>query len=147
MELSYKLRELGSAFEALSKATAPHIGLNKTDMQALDLVVRTGGLTAGQLAERLCVTTAAMTAVLDRLERSHLAIRVEDSEDRRRVVVRPTARARRGCGLLVSFQSDLFAILARYSESELAALEDFMDAVALGMSKRTAELREGRESL
>lgn len=142
LRLSNKLRELGTSFEALSKATAPHIGLNKTDMQALDLVVRNEGLTAGQLAERLCITTAAMTAVLDRLERSHLAVRSEDVEDRRRVVVHPTNRARRGCELLTELQADLFAILARYTDDQLSAVESFMDDIALGMSKRTAQLRE-----
>jgi DNA-binding MarR family transcriptional regulator len=142
LELSYKLRDLGTSLEALRNAAAPHLGLNRTDLRALDLIVRAEGLTAGQLAERLGVTTGAITAVLDRLEHSGHALRRADAEDRRRVMVWPTERARReGDTLFVGLRAELFKILSSYSEHELTVLEEFLEQASRTMAERAAELR------
>jgi DNA-binding MarR family transcriptional regulator len=47
-------------------------------------------MTAGRLAELSGLTTAAVTSVLDRLERAGYARRVRDQEDRRQVIVEVT---------------------------------------------------------
>src|SRR5262249_40439618 len=79
------LRELAASLDALTNAASPHAGLNRTDMRALDIINMQQGLTAGQLAGRLKLTTGAITGVLDRLERGGHARRTHDKEDRRRV--------------------------------------------------------------
>ena len=56
--------------------------------KCLDLAVRAGEpLTAGQLAELSGLTTGAVTAVIDRLERAGYARRVRSKTDRRRVFI------------------------------------------------------------
>ncbi|WP_308285636.1 MarR family winged helix-turn-helix transcriptional regulator [Actinoplanes hulinensis] len=50
--------------------------------------------TPAQLAEAANVTRAAMTSRLDRLEEAGLITRQVDGSDRRRVLVRPTAKGR-----------------------------------------------------
>lgn len=50
--------------------------------------------TPAQLAEIISVTRAAMTSRLDRLARAELITREVEPQDRRRVVVRPTAAGR-----------------------------------------------------
>lgn len=50
--------------------------------------------TPAQLAEAAGVTRAAMTSRLDRLDEAGLITRQMDATDRRRVIVRPTARGR-----------------------------------------------------
>ncbi|WP_306208303.1 MarR family winged helix-turn-helix transcriptional regulator [Actinoplanes sp. RD1] len=50
--------------------------------------------TPAQLAEAAKVTRAAMTARLDRLARAELITREVEPQDRRRVIVRPTAAGR-----------------------------------------------------
>ncbi|WP_231571035.1 MarR family winged helix-turn-helix transcriptional regulator [Gordoniibacillus kamchatkensis] len=44
-------------------------------------------MTAGQLAQRLNLTTGAVTNVIDRLEKQHFAKREPDPKDRRKVIV------------------------------------------------------------
>ncbi len=56
-----------SAFDALA---AEKLGLSLTDLRCLDLVQATGGMTAGELATSSGLTTGAVTAVIDRLERA-----------------------------------------------------------------------------
>ena len=53
-----------------------------------------GRLTAGELARLAGLTTGAVTAVLDRLEKKGFVRRSHDAEDRRRILVEVTDRAR-----------------------------------------------------
>jgi len=54
----------------------------------MDHLHEAGELTPGQLAERLCLTSGAVTALLDRLERLGWAKREPHPHDRRSVIVR-----------------------------------------------------------
>ncbi len=86
-----ELRLLGEA-NATQTAQFQHtaasfFGLSVTDMRALSIVLRDGPQTAGQLAQKLSVTSGAVTGVIDRLSSLGLARRTSDDRDRRRVVV------------------------------------------------------------
>ena len=85
-----------------------------------------GPLTAGRLAELTGLTTAAITTVLDRLERAGYARRVHDAADRRRVIVEltPELRARTETiwGPIALEAREAFA---RMSREELAGARKF----------------------
>ena len=70
----------GQAFRAyqlsndnFDQAIADHLGMNRTDMRCIDLIDQAGGMTAGELARAAGLTTGAVTAVVDRLERAGMA--------------------------------------------------------------------------
>ena len=77
------------AFDALA---AERLGISPTDLRCLDIVQGRGGVTAGELATASGLSTGAVTAVVDRLERAGLARRVRDESDRRKVNVEVTDR-------------------------------------------------------
>jgi DNA-binding MarR family transcriptional regulator len=137
------LRELSASLDALTNAASPQAGLNRTDVRALDIINLRQGLTAGQLAARLKLTTGAITGVLDRLERAGHARRIHDQGDRRRVVVQPTAEARRH-GSLVFRQlgSDLDRLLDQHSPKEREILDGFLRSVIAIISERVDSLSE-----
>ena len=58
----------------------------------LDILVREGESRMTDLARLLNVTTAAMTGIVERLVRDGYIVRTSDSEDRRIIKVRPTAK-------------------------------------------------------
>src|ERR687898_463820 len=58
------------AFDALAAA---RLGISPSDLRCLDLVQASGGMTAGELAIASGLTTGAVTAVIDRLERRFTA--------------------------------------------------------------------------
>lgn len=62
--------------------------------RALDATAESGPLTVGQLGRALGLSSAAVTGLVDRLERGGLVERARDEADRRKVRVRPTPRAR-----------------------------------------------------
>jgi DNA-binding MarR family transcriptional regulator len=68
------------------------LGLNRTDMLCLDIVSRSGRVTAGELAREANLTSGGVTAVVDRLERAGYLRRVRDDEDRRRVWLETTPK-------------------------------------------------------
>jgi DNA-binding MarR family transcriptional regulator len=93
-ELVDEVRRSQLATDRFDQAVADAAGLNRTDMRCLDVIEREGSVTAGRLADATGLTTGAITAVLDRLERAGHARRVRDPYDRRRVLVELTPAAR-----------------------------------------------------
>jgi DNA-binding MarR family transcriptional regulator len=122
-----EVRRSQSATDRFDQAVADALGLNRTDMRCLDVLQREGAVTAGRLAEETGLTTGAMTAALDRLERSGFARRRRDEADRRRVLVELTPKAGQVAG---NFFGDHIAeaerLYGRYTEAELELLLGFV---------------------
>ena len=138
------LRELAASLDALTNAASPHAGLNRTDIRALDIINMQEGLTAGQLAARLKLTTGAITGVLDRLERAGHARRTHDQDDRRRVMVQPTAEARQyGSVVFGELGRELDTLLSRYSRRERELIDNFLRSINDIVAQRADELSDG----
>lgn len=86
-QLQY-LGQMASTEAALfHQKAAEYYGLGVTDMKTLSTLLQEGSMTAGQLADRLSLTTGAITSLVDRLEQRKLVKRERDPEDRRKVIV------------------------------------------------------------
>ncbi|HEX9282372.1 MAG TPA: MarR family transcriptional regulator [Gemmatimonadales bacterium] len=127
-------------------ALATRLGLNPTDHKCVDLLLRTGPLSAGELAERTGLTTGAITGVVDRLERARWVRRGRDAKDRRRVIIEPLDDpkiARRVSRLFEPLVEAFASLTAGYSDHDLGVILDFMrrSRVMLeGVSKRLRHL-------
>src|SRR2546421_2543761 len=119
------LRDNGSRGMLLHQAVAERYGLNPTDLKCLDLARSEEGLTAGRLAGITGMSTSAITAVLDRMERGGFLERVRDPRDRRRVIVRPGTRAAEGTERMAPLQEATKSLLDKYSEDQLRLLLEF----------------------
>jgi len=62
-------------------------GISLSDLNALNIMIRMGDVTPGQLSKELGLTTGATTRLIDRLEREGLALRLPNENDRRKVTV------------------------------------------------------------
>ncbi|WP_194943830.1 MarR family winged helix-turn-helix transcriptional regulator [Glutamicibacter halophytocola] len=65
------------------------LNLNDTDLRTLNLIRCLSAPSPGELAKELGVSSAGITAVLDRLEARHVIQRQQHATDRRRTVVHP----------------------------------------------------------
>lgn len=116
------------AADALDDAVAERFGINRTDLRHLDLLLD-GPLSAGQLSERSGLSPAAMTTLIDRLERKGYVRRVRDGADRRRVFVELTDLARKFAWEAYGpVAQDTREVLRAYSDDQLAAMRDFLSA-------------------
>lgn len=109
-------------------AIADRLNLSLTDLVAGEIVSRTGAITAGELAELSGLTTGAITGVVDRLEKGGFLRRVNDPNDRRRVMLEPISQrfdklAGDPYEALEKRFNDLYA---EYSDAELALLLEFL---------------------
>ncbi|MDG4765495.1 MarR family transcriptional regulator [Solwaraspora sp. WMMD406] len=119
--------QVGHAFAGLH-------GLHATDLQALIAVMdaeNTGTpITPGGLAVQLSLTSSSVTALVDRLERAGHLRRDRDPDDRRKVRLR---YAEPGARLATEFFAPLGrrtdAVMAQFSDAELATIRRFLDAI------------------
>ena len=92
-ELAGEIRASQRATDVVDERFCQLLGINRTDARCLDILEQDGSMSAGALAQESRLTTGAITAVIDRLERAGYARRVPDPADRRRVLVEATAKA------------------------------------------------------
>lgn len=142
------MRELGDevragqvAVDLLDDAACRAMGINRTDGRCMDIIDREGPVPAGRLAEASGLTTAAVTAVIDRLAKAGYARRLDDPNDRRRVLVELTPLARERAGVIWGPLAELHAALDRYSVEELTLLRDFARMGRQYNEQRAAEVR------
>jgi DNA-binding MarR family transcriptional regulator len=86
------LRRLILAGEHYRQTVAEAIGLGTTESQTLSYLAVHGSSGQSELARDLGLTSSALTALVDRLERQGVAERVRHPRDRRRTIVRVTER-------------------------------------------------------
>ena len=101
--------------------------LSRTDMRCLDILGRTGPMTAGQLADEGRLSTGAVTFLLDRLESAGMVTRRRDTDDRRRVWVElvPAAQ-KRLAHAQQPIVEEMKQVTQRFKAEELAIVRDFM---------------------
>ena len=121
------LRKVSAQSVLLSDTVAARVGLNSTDLECLDLLSLAGATTAGRLAAHTGLTTGAMTAVIDRLERAGFARRRRDVKDRRRVLVEALPRAvGRIQPLYEPFAAQLAKMHEMYDDRQLAVVVEYL---------------------
>ncbi|HSS31924.1 MAG TPA: MarR family transcriptional regulator [Solirubrobacterales bacterium] len=115
-----------SAFENLA---AERLGVSRTDLHCLNAIENGGGLTAGELAAAVGLTSGAVTGVVDRLERAGFARRVPDPTDRRRVKVEVTSRFyERAEPIWGPLRADWEASLgSHFTAAELTRITEFLE--------------------
>ena len=131
-----------SAFDALA---AERLGISPTDLRCLDIIQGRAGLTAGELASASGLTTGAVTAVIDRLERAGLARRAPDQSDRRKVLVEVTDRHYQEAGgiwgpLMAEWQR---VLTSRFTAADLATITEFLDASTEIGARHAESIRGG----
>lgn len=143
------VRANADRIDQVDQLAAARFGLNPTDSRALELVSRTGPLTAKSLARALGMTTGGVTTVIDRLERAGYARRRDDPNDRRQVYVEAT-------DLTKQVEEEMFGELMRddarlvrsYNQRDLAVIKDFLERAGAQLEAHIARMlktrRQGR---
>lgn len=134
--------------DGLEHAMCRHLKINETDFQALQHLMLNDPLTPSELAGRLHISTAATTAVIDRMsDRGHV-LRSPHPSDRRSILVypSPTAVADTIAALRPLFTEAEHSInllnpdeqqaVVTYLENILAAMNSHVDTLQLSTAKK-----------
>jgi DNA-binding MarR family transcriptional regulator len=141
-EAGYAMQAYQRSTQAFDDAVGRALGVNPTDLRALDWLVD-GPKSAGQLSVGTGLSTAATTDLIDRLSQKGFVRRVPDPVDRRRVLVEMTeegsTRVGRYYGPLVEEGSEL---LADVNDDQLASMRDWLVAARRLTDRHRQRLEE-----
>lgn len=119
-------------------AVAESLGLHATDLRALRLLAEKP-MTAGALGEGLRLTGAAITALIDRLEKACYVSRDRDAVDRRKVTIHLRAeRLREIDEAYGGIQARMSKLLSTYSEEEFSVIADYLERTTQALADATA---------
>ncbi|WP_067813617.1 MarR family winged helix-turn-helix transcriptional regulator [Nocardia inohanensis] len=131
VELRKALEFYHGTLEDVSRELIRLLGVNETDRRALEIVLLGDdkSTTPGMLAERLGLTAAGATVMLNRLEKQGYITRSLHPGDRRRVIVVATDLAARRVHELISSLLDEGAkmMLTWYDPAELELIAGFLN--------------------
>jgi DNA-binding MarR family transcriptional regulator len=134
-------REFSFSTVLFHHAVGDCLGVHVTDTEALALIVYRGVSTPAELASHTGLSSGAVTAMLDRLERHKLIDRRRNPEDRRStlVVLAPGAQDRLEA-LFGPLRRAAELVVSTYSDADLDILAGFFE-------KLTTLLTEHRKKL
>lgn len=133
---------LGASFFRVAAARGE---LTDTDMQVIDILESTEKATAGQLADRMGLSTGTCTGILNRLEKAGHIHRERDPNDGRRVIVRltPAPGGRHEIDPpFASLEKAWGEMTARYDEEQRAFLLEFLQRSNTLARQEIARMRE-----
>ncbi|HEX5877289.1 MAG TPA: MarR family transcriptional regulator [Actinomycetota bacterium] len=145
-ELLERLALAGRASSAATvmfhTAVAARQGLSATEEKALDLLERSGPLTAGELARRSGLAPASVTGLVDRLERKGFARRVPNPGDGRSVLVEVDSERVYAtvAPLFADWVGSLYELYAGYTDEQLEVILHFLTEAARRQQEATARL-------
>jgi DNA-binding MarR family transcriptional regulator len=131
LDVLIALRRYGLENDRFDLAVARAHDVSMAEMKAIDHIQAEGELTPRELGERLSLTSGAVTAVIDRLERVGWVARSPHPTDRRSVVVRMTEQSMEaGERIYVPYSDALARLSAELPPESRQAVAEFLDKAA-----------------
>ncbi len=133
------LRELIDVTDDFERALGDELAVNPTDLTAMEHLIAAGPLSPTALAERLELSTAAVTTVIDRLEASGHARRAPNPDDRRSTLVVPEpASVGRAMSRIVPMVTAVDAAIHEFPPIEQDVIVRYLSAVVATYRKAAA---------
>ncbi|MEO0971851.1 MAG: MarR family transcriptional regulator [Pseudomonadota bacterium] len=115
-------RQLHAAIDQLDARVAKAVGISRNDLRCLNLLEREP-LSPGQIAKALELTSGSVTSLLDRLESLELIERRPSPQDRRALLIFPTAASFRQIGPIYrQFAESLIQLSGTYAKHDRAVV-------------------------
>ncbi|EMQ99680.1 MarR family winged helix-turn-helix transcriptional regulator [Paeniglutamicibacter gangotriensis] len=119
----------------LERALCRYLNTNETDLQALQHLIRAHNLTPSGLAARLQISTAATTAVIDRMsERGHVERNPHPSDRRSQLISASPAAVQQVLAALRPLFNDAERVIGGFGRHEQAAVVRYLEATLEAMN-------------
>lgn len=124
------------------QTVAESVGIHPTDLKCLDFLTEVRSTTAGDLARITGLTTGAITAVIDRMEKAGYIKRTADSSDRRKTIIQILVKHHRHSQIVHNlFTHKMPRILSAYTRKERAIIADWNTRLTALLQDETKRLR------
>jgi DNA-binding MarR family transcriptional regulator len=129
-ELAEQMQAFQARVDAFDELAAKRLGVNRTDLRCVELLMAQRTASPGELGPALGLTTGGVTAMLIRLERIGYLRRIPHPDDGRKVIVEVTDEVRqRTLEMYGPIVDGGHRLLAAYSDAEVELLTGFLRAV------------------
>lgn len=133
--------KLARSFAVFNKGAIGHIrstGLTPSQFTVVECLGHKGGMTLGELSQKMLMSCGNITVVVDNLEKEGLVERLRCENDRRVVYVNLTASGKQ-CfdAIFPEHAVHIQALASVLSDSEQKQLAGLLKKLGLGLSERT----------
>jgi DNA-binding MarR family transcriptional regulator len=137
-------RNYSDASILMHEAIARSVGLSGTDHKYLGLILKKKEMSAGEIAKITGLTTGAVTALLDRLEKRKLVKRKAEKTDRRKVMIIPnTQKVMKLLGPIFNdLQNRTQELKSTFSDAEMNVIERYFVSATEIMKTVTQNLKK-----
>ncbi len=130
-DVARRLRALVAQSQLYADGVGHDLGLHRSDLMAMNLMsqaaVRGELMTPGEVAKQMSLSAAAVTALVDRLERVGHLVRHADTRDRRRVRLDISNQAETVSRRMFRPMNErMYAAMSPYTDAELALVARVM---------------------
>jgi DNA-binding MarR family transcriptional regulator len=126
------LRDILDISEEFEQHFGRTLSVNATDLEAMEHLIMHGPLPPTELSRRLNISTAAVTAVIDRLIGVGHVTRAQHPTDRRSVVVVPNPRSvETAMATLMPMIMGIDRVLDEFDDKEKTVIERYLNRVVM----------------
>ena len=145
-ELIYSLHKFGMRSVLFQQHMARKIGVVQTDLKTAEILKEKGPITAGELATITGLSTGAVTALIDRLEKSGYVKRVRHQTDRRKVMIVPIIERQEEIqSHYRALGDEAKSVCSVYSEEELTLVLKFVENMTGILEEESRKLMDERK--
>lgn len=116
-------------------------GIHPTDIRCLEFLSEVHRATAGELAKATGLTTGAVTAMIDRLEKGGFVKREADTEDRRKTIIILIGIPSKLKSVREMFSQEIPDILSGYTADELLLIASWNIKFAAVLHQKIIKLK------
>ena len=127
-EIRHQLRRFALHRDRWIDGLCRHVGVSRTDYDALETLDEHGSLTPSELGKLLTLTSGSVTALVDRLEKHGWASRTRHPDDRRKIIITLTQNAWHiGQADLEPYLNAVSATVGQLNPDARAVITEFLD--------------------
>lgn len=129
-DIASLVRGLGKRIVLYQQHVSEILNVYSHDFTTIDILRETGPITAGELAQKVGLSTGSVTSLIDRLEKRGYLIREKHPKDRRKVIIVPRYEEKKEVQNVFSeLNKNMLNLSANYNEKELAIVKRFLNEV------------------
>ncbi|WP_394877666.1 MarR family winged helix-turn-helix transcriptional regulator [Mammaliicoccus lentus] len=145
-ELVSLVRGLGTRIVLYQQRVSELLKVYSHDFTSIDLLRETGPITAGELANKVGLTTGSVTSLVDRLEKVGYVRRERHPEDRRKVIIVPQYEQKVEVQEVFSdLNKNLLGLSSNYNEQELETIKSFLGGFTELLETQIQNSKEEKE--
>lgn len=127
-EITSLVRSLGTRVVLYQQYISELLNVYSHDFTTIDILKETGPITAGELAQRVGLTTGSVTSLVDRLEKRGYVTRERHPRDRRKVIIVPHYEEKAEVqNVFSNLNENMLSLSAQYTEKELLIIKRFLN--------------------